>query len=98
MIKMKKDTLKTIGIISILLLVIVVSAMYLGWPPLVTTEGSTISDCKFVVEGSVCDKYTECTYDDFGDRSCIKGYEIAGSDLPPPQLLEIPTINEGGSQ
>jgi hypothetical protein len=94
--------LKTIMILSVVSLLLILSISFLGdWSSFSLIGGndttSEIGNCKFVMQGDVCDKYTECIYDTIGQRSCIKGYEIVSVDLPPPQLLP-PPISTGGSQ
>lgn len=85
----KDNTWKNIVIIVGVFLLIAVTSLYFTGRFTFSTTGEVvgeISNCKFVVEGSVCDKYTDCVYDSVGDRSCVKGYEIQGEDLPQPEL------------
>lgn len=97
----KDKTWRNIGIIVGVFLIVVFTSLYFtGRFRFSTVDVNTvgeISNCKFVVDGSVCDKYTNCIYDSVNDRSCVKGYEIQGEDLPPSELIS-PIVVEGGSQ
>ena len=40
------------------------------------TDIGTIDKCRIVIDGSVCDDYTQCTYLNDRDVSCITGYKL----------------------
>lgn len=89
----KDKTFKN-SIIGVLLLIVIALLVFPG-------TFSTISNinidgqCRIVVDGSVCDKYTQCTYLSDRDVSCVSGYELITAPISIP-IIDSSVTNLGG--
>ena len=72
---MAKYSKKNIGI-AFVLIVFMAIGIYLSISNSFSILGEdSFSNCKFIKQGDVCDKYTECYHSEEKQASCIKGIE-----------------------
>ncbi|NOR84694.1 hypothetical protein GQ473_01110 [archaeon] len=93
---MAKDRTVQNSMIGVLVLIVI---WLIVFPDtfLTITDIGVDGQCKIVVDGSVCDNYTQCTYLSDRDVSCVKGYEIITIPVSIPMLSTSVTEISGGS-
>ena len=102
---MKKKDKKTIMIIAIIILAIILFSgtleprfYLLSTTPLTEEEYDSQLQCRIVIDGDVCDSYTDCQFLSDRDVSCIKGYELVKDfDTPEPSIENSQELSGGAS-
>lgn len=89
---------------NILVVLLLFSVLFVGTLIFVTpgiystiTDIGTIGQCRIVIDGSVCEEYTQCTYLSDRDISCVKGYKIIIVPISTPVISTSVTELDGGS-
>jgi len=103
--KQKTSKKLILGItIPLLILLITLSVIFMTQQTFHSeTSGSIISgdeqdyQCRIVMDGNVCDLYTDCQFISDRGVSCIKGYELI--EFPDtPDSTESPSIGSDSSE